>query len=74
MTRDKVKNYQYIYQDRVYEKHCYRTSAGNLPCCVCVFGDNKNNCHKPNDFNFSCGGFGYIKLIGKLEVQDEESK
>ena len=71
MTKDKVKNHQYIYQGKVYEKETYRTSVDNLPCSVCVFGDSKNNCYKPKNFKLGCGGFGYIKFVGKLEVENE---
>lgn len=51
--------YKVEYKGKIYTKGVYRTTAGNIPCNICVWGKN-SKCHKPKDFSLSCGEFGYI--------------
>lgn len=58
----KIKPWQIEYKGKIYEKGMYRTSVGNTPCKVCVWGKN-SKCYKPKDFDLSCGRWGYIKEV-----------
>ena len=56
-------NYQEIeYKGKKYIKAIYKTTVGNIPCNMCVWGKN-SKCNKPKDFNLSCGSWGYIKEV-----------
>ena len=54
-----MKCYKIEYKWKIYTKRVYRTTVGNIPCSICVWGKN-SKCYKPKDFNLSCGEFGYI--------------
>lgn len=54
-----MKCYKIEYKVKIYTKRVYRTTVGNIPCSICVWGKN-SKCYKPKDFSLSCGKFGYI--------------
>lgn len=51
--------YKVEYKGKIYIKGVYRTTAGNIPCNVCVWSKDLK-CYKPKDFSLSCGQFWYI--------------
>lgn len=65
----KVKSWQIEYKGKIYETASHRTSVGNIPCSVCVWGKD-SKCCKPKDFDLNCREFGYIVEVGSVNSND----